>query len=555
MPSVSTSLADIEQSVARPVIFSIINQVFDITGLSKDTEIFYAGSRNVISAPGTTIDDVGRSDAKFQASRVTFIEVEENYTSAAMQEIHVHSFEHIPVFEDPELQFSLRPIYTPSDVEIKIRYRSNSETEVKRWRVDMLLKTSRGVDVNLHTIEYGYPIPYGFMMLCEDVWRLREEIAPYGQSFKEYLLYHSTDRLTLISNQAGEYAQLMVKEKQTRIQGFFDFVGVPEKPERDEETGMWEISFTYKFNYQRPDAVFIHYPVSVHNQLIPEKYTEHIDTEPDPFYQNKVYSKSYAALNQFESDTIGMAVRPPNPIIKIPAYDDFKFETVAPGTASIICALCFVEDDKRTLLDLNDLGEYILDSDVMAFLKSEYPYMTKLYHSFFYVTLYKGRYPVVDGTVEVTPDLKIRAVKDLDLREVYHIRISMMAEVQTLLQSALDRLSLFPKAFTKVIGSVNELLRLNPDFNSLGSKSYIEAWELTSVYRILTGGLRTNAMGLSTSVVSYEEESLSKWPGRPKNTFLEEISQRAVEDYFRQKRRVLLRVQFAGVIVHKQPFS
>jgi hypothetical protein len=551
MPSVSTTLADIEQSVARPIIFTIINQVFDITGLSKDTEVIYAGVRNIVRAPGTTIDDEGAKDAKFQAGRMTFVEVDETYNPAAMQEIHTHSFEHIPVFEDIALRFSLRPIYTTSDVEIKIRYRSNSETEVRRWQAEMLLKASRGQDVNLHTVEYSYPLPYGFMMLANDVWGLREAVAGYGQSFKEYLLSHSTDRLTVLSNQAGEYGHLAVKEKQTRIQGFFDFVGVPEKPSRDEESGTWEINFVYKFNYQRPDAVFVHYPVSVHNQLIPHRYVEHIGSEPDPFFQNKVYSKSYAALNRFEADTLSMHVRSPNPIIKIPAYDDFKPTNIAPGTASIITALCFIEEDKRTLLDLNDLDEFVIDQDVVVFLRAEYPYMTKLYHSVFHIALYCEEYPMVDGSIEVTPELVVKATKDLDPRKVYHLRISMMAEVQMLVQSALDRLALFPKAFTKIFSAINDLLRINPDFNLLSHRNFIEPWELTSIYRILTGGLRTNAMGFSTPLVSYEADSLNKWPYGLKNGFLSDIDQRVVNDYLRQKRRGQLTVMFAGIIVHK----
>jgi len=555
MPSVSTTLPDIEQSVARPIIFTVVNQIFDITGLSKDTEVIYAGVRNVVRAPGTTIDDEGDKDAKFQASRMTFVEVDETYNPAAMQEIHTHSFEHIPVFEDNALCFSLRPIYTPSDVEIKIRYRSNSETEVKRWQAEMFLKSSRGQDVNLHTVEYSYPIPYGFLMLVEDVWKLREAVSPYGQSFKEYMLTHSTDRLTVLSNQAGEYGHLVVKEKQTRIQGFFDFVAVPEKPSRDEETGTWEINFVYRFNYQRPDAVFIHYPISVHNQLIPERYVEHIGSEPDPFFQNPTYSKSYAALNYFEADTIAMQVRAPHPIIKIPSYDDFKFGNTAPGTASVISALCFIEEDKKTLLDLNYLDEFIIDSDIMTFLKGEYPYMTKLYHSVFHIALYCGEYPMVDTSIEVTPDLVVKATRELDPRKVYHLRISMMVEIQMLVKSALDRLALYPRAFTKVISAINDLLRINPDFNHLANKNHIEPWELTSVYRILTGGLRTNAMGLSTSLVSYEVDSLNKWPHGLKNDFLSDIDQRTVREYLRQKRRGQLTVMFAGIIVHKLPLS
>lgn len=551
MPCVSTTLPDIEQSVARPIIFGILNQIFETTGLSKDSEIIYVGKRNIARMPGSTIDDEGKKDAKFQSGRFTFVEVDEKYEAAAIQEIQAHSYEQKPIFCDGSLGFSLRPIYTPSDVTMTVRYRSNSETEVRRWVANMVVRASRGSDVNLHRIDYSYPVPYGFLMLAEDIWKLREAVEPYGESFQQYIVNHSSGRLAVISNQAGKYSQLVVNERKVRIQGFFDFVGIPEEPTLDSESGMWEIQFKYTFKYERPDAVLIFYPVSVHNQLIPEKYTDHIDSEFDPALLNASRSNSYEDLERFELDSVAMATRPPIPFIKIPHYDDFKPQNPPPGTATVISALCFVDDDKETLMDMNDLGDFIIDADVLEFLKSEYPHMTKLYHSFFNVAIYNGEFSLVGERVIVTPDLKIKSTKALDLRRVYHVRVSIIAEVHMLLQAALVRLSKFPKAFTKVISSINELLRTNPDFNLLPSRNQIEPWELTEVYRVLTGGLRTNALSPDVSPVMYEDQSLSKWLRQPTATFLKDLDPVMVKEYLRNKRNCRLSVSCVGVIAHR----
>lgn len=566
MPSISLTLADVEQSVARPVIFSILDQIFDITNLSKDTEVRYNSKRNIGQTVGSSIDETDRS-AKFAADRYTFIDVTEVYDLNAMQETHTHAFEHIPVFEDQKLKFSLRPIYTTSDVTIQIKYRSSSETEVRRWMTEMLQRTSRGRDINLHDIKYTYSLPFPCVATLEDVWTLREGVEPYGDTLEAYFTKHASERFTILSNRAGDGRMLAVTEKQTRIQGMFDFVGIPEVPTRDDDSGSWELSFSYKFSYQRPDSVFMHYPITVHNQFLPKKYLDFLGTEMDPDAQNLYYSKSYEALSLFEHDRRVRDSRQPFPYIRMPSFDDFHLEAVTPGTSTVFTALCFLDDTKRDLLDLKDLGDYVIDKDILDFLQGESSYLTKLYHSLCYISLYVGDEQVLDSKIEVTPDLMVRATTLLDPRKVYHVRVSLMVEVNMALQASIDRLGRYPKAFVKLLGALNELLRLDPDFNNLGNRRHIEAWEMTDVFRILSGHALGAASGPNTALQAYPNSGVGGWsygqgylPHRSRDTgknvlnthngFLAHIDPKTMADYFRDKRRVLTSVMTLGIVIH-----
>jgi len=281
MPCASVTLTDVEQSVARPIIFTILNQIFEITQLSKDTAIHYAGKRTMMSSPGTSIDDGDERDAQFATKRTTVIEVTEQYDVAAVQEVQPNSYDHEAVFDDPYVQLSLRPVYLPSNVTISIRYRSNSETEVKRWMAEMLTRTARGRDINLHDVDYTYVLPDAFTGLLLDVWTLRNAVSPCGDTPEDYVTRYGSNRLTLLTNRGGEHGILAISERQTQIQGFFDFVGIPDAPIRDQASGSWEIAFDYKFNYQRPDGISAHYPISVHNQLLPEKYIATLGDQDD----------------------------------------------------------------------------------------------------------------------------------------------------------------------------------------------------------------------------------------------------------------------------------
>lgn len=567
MPSQSVTLPDIEQSVARPAIFEILNQIFTITNLSKDTKIIYRGHATAIQTPGTSIDDNSR-DAKFAADRYTFVEVVEQYQPGALQETHVHSNEHAAVFLDKDLGLVLRPVYTTSDVTIQIRYRAPSEAEVKRWMAEMLMKTARGRDIDLHTVSYTYPLPYPLIELIEDVWTLREAVAGYGESFMDYITTHSSNRLTLLANRAGEMRHLAIKERQTRIEGLFDISGLPDAPTKDNASGAWEIAFGYKFSYQRPDGLFIKYPIAVHQQFLPTKYLDFLGTEEDPATRNHYYSQSYDALSAFEGDRGGRLGILSNPYIRIPNFDDHDLSNVPPGTATVLTAMCFVEPDGKTLLDLKDLGDYAIDSDVIAFMKSESVHLPHLYHSLIHVSVYADESQLLNDRFIVTPELVIMSVEPLDLRKTYRVRLSMVTNIHNAVRAAIDRLGKFPLAFTKVLSALNELLYVNPDFQALSRRNKIEAWELSYTYWILTGGAMNGYEDYPWNDIlnnpSFDGRIGERFYGGiakgtsspiPGRSFVGSISKASLDDYFRTKRRMAPTVQYSAVIACNSPLK
>ena len=546
MPCHSVTLSGIEQVVSRPVIFSVIEQIFSIARLSNDTQIYYHGATGVIQTPGSNISDNNR-DAKFSPDKYTFIEVEENYQPGALQETHVHSNENLPVFHDKTISLTLRPIYLTSEVKISIRYRSASETEVRRWMADMYMKVSRGRDINLHTVKYTYPLPFPLIELIEDSWKLKENIAPYGENFRDYMVRNSGDRLTLIATQSGEMRQLAITETQSRILGFFDFDSIPDKPTRNQDDGTWEVSFGYRFSYQRPDAVFIQYPVSIHNQFLPKKYLEFENAEDDYSTRKHYQSSSYEALSRFENSQSDRLIKPGPRYIQMPEFDDFIPTLPHPGTASVIVALCFLDNEKKDLISLQDLGDYVIDSDIMEFLLGEYPYMLKIYHSFFHISVYKNGVMQNDSLFEITPELMVRSKEPLDLRSVYRVRIAVITDIELLLWSAIERLGKYPKALTKLLGCLNELIYQNPDFAALYRRKIIKEWELSYIYWIMTGGR-------SPMRTSYLANSFAMSTDKPKNgridnqnTFFN-MDKEEIAKYLDYKLRNMLTVQINGII-------
>lgn len=546
MPKHSLTLPDIEQSVSRPIIYTVLDQLFDIMGLSKDTRILYAGKNGTLGTPGTTIDAPSR-DAVFANGRYTFVEVDETYQTGALQETHIYDDEHVPIFLDPALGVGLYPIYTTSDVVIQIRYRANSETEARRWYSGMQTRASAGRDINVHRVMYKFPIPFTFVTMLEEIWKLREAVDGYGEDFRDYVVKNSSDRLTLLANRAGKYQLLGIKERQARVQGLFDFSGLPDVPVRDSSTGSWEIAFTYKFSYQRPDEVRMDYPIAIHNQLVPEKFVEESVIDDGSEGHEGYYSKSYEALSIFEGARISESLRPHPSFIRIPDFDEFKIPNPPNGTATIFTALCFLDDDKKLLLNMNELGDLFIDPDIMEFLVSEVSWMTRPYQSVLQINTYLNNNPVDSSKIEMNSATDVLSKEPLSLRACHRVRFSIVIDYKLLPWEALERLGKFPKAAVKIMGSINELLRWNPDFGKLENVEKLQPWHLTYLYWVMTGG--HNA---PKSSYIWNDAMAANFKGKAGDRFIGTISSDDLFNFYRNNNRQMRTVQYSCIIAQRQ---
>ncbi len=181
--------------------------------------------------------------------------------------------------------------------------------------------------------------------------------------------------------------------------------------------------------------------------------------------------------------------RDPDPIIRIPSFDDFVMSSVLVYTGTVISALTEVDTvDKRSLLNLSELGDMCLDEDILQFIReSEWPYITKEYCSILSLSLYRNEYITSSATITCDSALNVKATSDLNLRNQHRIRLAIVTDVSMLRGNAVARLLRYPKVLVKIIGSINELLRNHPDFVKLGDKKEITKHSFSYVYSFLTG--------------------------------------------------------------------
>jgi hypothetical protein len=550
MPNISLTLPETGQSITRPVIFDIISQVQTITKLSDKTTILYPGDSMKNQTPGTSIDSKTDRFAMFNTDRYSFIEVEEDYDHETLGSTAITRPEQVPVFLDEKLKVQITPIYAASNVVINFRYRCTSKSEAIKWRDDVRIRVSQMRDVNLHSLTYHYLLPAEIIALLKTIYERREGYLGYGDTFEEYIANMSTSRLTLVGDLVANDARLAISETQTRVIGLFGFDGIPDKLEKDDPNGSWTINFSYKFSYEKPIGCHLKYPIIVHNQLLPKSYTYYTNKSYDLSKVSKYNSISMQALNGFESDTLMDTRVNQNALIHIPEFDDYQILSTPKGTGTIFIALAEVNiTDSMSLFSLDELGDIVIDSDIMDFIKgSEYPYLCDVYQSIIHVHLYRNEYLTASGDIKCDINGNLSAKIPLDLRNQYRVRFSLVVDLTLLSRDALDRLRRWPKALIKIIQAMNELLKNRPDFNDLGSKNYISELEFSPIYAMLTGYTYDNGRGRGPNNYYGSGLPVNNWNGRSVNgPLFYGIDPLLIENY-RRNRVAFNTVEVTGII-------
>lgn len=487
MPNILIPIPSVSQTVSRPVYIDMIQQVQKLTNIDSKTKIFYPGDIQKMQTQGSGIDSDERF-AIFNSDRYTFIEVEDNFDENALATTAVERSEHPPVFIDAKLGVEVKPVYATTSVTINFNYRCPSKSEALRWRDEARTRVSKMMELNLHKVSYHYQLPIDVIIILQEIHKKREAFLPHGQDFTEYVTSFADARLTLTGNIVGEHERLAIAETQTRIQGMYTWDALPEKAQRDDVTGTWSISFGYKFSFEKPIEVHIRYPIMVHNQLLDPLFIEFTDKAYDTDKDIKNFSKSFHAMHAFEMGTVMANRADKDYIIRIPGYDDYLIPDVRRGTGTVLIALTEIDLNKRSIVNLRELGDYTIDPDILDFIaNSEYPYIVKSYKSILNLSLYRNGFLASDSVMTCDSTLNLVATADLDLRNQHRVRLGICVDITLLDTRALTRLKAYPKAMVKIIGSMNELLKNHPDFNDLGNKKYLSGHDFSSVTSFLTG--------------------------------------------------------------------
>jgi hypothetical protein len=487
MAAIVVKLNQTSESVTRPVILEITRSLFEITGIPKDTRIFYPDEDNKRAQPGSTINRDG-VPVFFQSAGEVAIEVEENYERDRILAHAIVRPENLFIFRDDALQVAIKPAYSPTDVTINFKYRALDKSSALRWRDDLMNRVAMSQEINLHKVSYSYFLPTACIDLLTEVHRLRENVDPYGDTFEQYFTKMASNKVSKVTNLSGEQFAYAVAETQRRIQGYFDFEGAPERGDKTDENATWTISFSYKFNYDKPIECVLRYPLMVHNQVIGDDY------RPTPMPDsNEEHLRSYAlstsAFYEFESGKKPLSAEFG---FRIPEYDDMQPSDALPYTRMVFQAMTTVDDAYPThFLSLKDLGDIEFKPEIIAFMKGEAPFMNKPYQSIFNVGMTCMGVLSAAKNVWVDTDLDVHCSYIRNKRNYYHVILSIVTNLEMLSKDALDRLRNNGGVLISILDAIDPTLRQNGQLPPILRPDYVKRDDLNKAIDIINGNILT----------------------------------------------------------------
>lgn len=435
MPNIVGELAETYTSVTRPVINQIVKHLIQVMRLPPDTAVEFFGATESQSQPQSTLTEGVQN--KFPFYGKVSVEANEQYIEDRTLTTAVKKYNDLQYFQDGALAVQIKPVYVACEVTLSFRFRAKDRTTSERWRDELRVRSSQGRAELLHEFDYHLNVPKEFLVILHEIHRLRENVAGYGESLTDWLKAGLTKRATTLTTQAGTHPVLTIAEHQVGIIGWFEFISQPESGAKAGEGSPWETGFDYKFQYDKPVASVMNYPIIIHNQLLGPEYRQ-----SEPVYQliNRARRPSNErGLMDYFSELYKTKAQPLADN-RLPDWDDWVPESENPNFSSLLTMLVGVGDDPTELINLNELDEYELTPKMLEFIKTEWRWMTSIYQSVFYVSLYKWNRPVPDTSVTLDTLGNFVSKIPLSERDAWHVRISMVNELSLLSKEALDRL-------------------------------------------------------------------------------------------------------------------
>lgn len=450
----------IETSVSRPVTLDIADQVMEILQIPKDTRIVFKGDSDSVYQSGSLVKDSSNptsttgntNHVQMAANSQLSIEVTERFMEEYLGTFAVNQPEHTPFFHDDKLGITAKIVYIPTEVSINFKYKSRSKSLTDKIRHDTWARVNNLRDVNLHTVTYTVPVSDAFINVIRYLHALRENVAGYGESFNDYFLSYASPALTQISRLNGKNPNYSLQETATRILGLFDFTGAMEKAEKDSEGSTYTLDFSYKFTYEKPSNQVLKFPVAIHNQLVDRRLVDH-DSPNITEKKKTFYSSSIKHMRQWEIDNVLDQLVDTVSYITIPSYDDIIYDNHVSGTRTLFSAICAVDDaTPKLLLNLNDLGSFHFNEDILNFIKEEeWKYIYKPYQSFLHISHYRNSFLTRHDSVTVDRDLNFQSSSNLDKRVINRVRLSIAKNILDVDHRVIQRLLKYPKILRTLV--------------------------------------------------------------------------------------------------------
>lgn len=277
MYNTTIPIPDSEYTVTRLAVKSVVDDLIALTQLESIDQIIFRERKGVTHTYSNGVLKPGDPNIRLSTGNYLIVDYTEKAdydrnTLRPDQQRNTLLFKHAP------LGVYLWTINGRSQVEMDITLRSQSYDVLNQWIWNLQRRRAMVEPTYYHTIQYNYRIPDSVIAYLYDVWALSEKVEGYNLSLKAFNDKHYTQGLIFRTSQNGERREAAINTNQNLVLGIME--SVPDEISVNNDEGHNEISFSYRFNYDRPNHLHLTYQKFIHGQSVSKVYEAAFNIQP-----------------------------------------------------------------------------------------------------------------------------------------------------------------------------------------------------------------------------------------------------------------------------------
>lgn len=476
MPNITIPISNVYNSVTRPITMMLARDVMAICGLDVDeVPLYLPGERGVVSQPGTGLGE--SDDVRYQSYDHVFCEVEDVIREDQILTTPVRERnDHAPVLVDSALKLEVRPVYVQYDLTFNFKYTTDSKNKAQQWRDELTIRTAESRHSIQHTLLYDLTLDDEILSHLSEVYNKREAIAGYSQSFLEW--FESIQLKEVVARGAidgdADKIVLQIPERQAHLVGTFNH-GAPPVEQKVDGDVTYEIDFSYTVSYLKPTHWNIIYPLVIHQQHIgPGFYDDRPRVSIDDLDTN-VSGVGWQSFERIAWRSRGRSNHNRGGL-RYPYYDDWDVP-LDPLYWSLPLMTWLMGIDvynPTKLLDLKDLPDMEFSPNTWAYLVDNKDTLTRNYRSLLRFTLYEDDVPISPEMIYIDDEMVLRSLKPLNLRRMYHVRLSVVTSSIYLNPITINKALAHPLAVLEIYQTVIPLLDVECAIANFVDEGYLK---------------------------------------------------------------------------------
>lgn len=437
MPTIKLSLFSTEETIDRPILTSVVEDIKNYLGYTNDVYTVY-DEKDSIYRKKSIAGELKSPNTLPNESIV--IDATEDIIDDYSRYLGYINPDTKPFYTDNDIDAGAKILYHKKKLNISFKYDSKSKSDVNAL-INRLRTNSVTEDYYItHNLEYSVILPIKYMKLLNHINTLKNNELKLGKTLADYISETFDSRATVIGSLDGNIYKddVALRERQVSVIGYISDDISNIKKEYNENTNTWSVNFTYSVEYEKPTMFIVNYPLVVFNQLIDRDYRITMDSVPNRLTvrtpANEAIYNSIISIPRLNKLYNGQYV-------VFPSNDTETISPPTPNYVRVATAIALVEKDNlKKLFNLEDIrGFKFKDSFIEFIVCSELDYIGKPYQSMIYIEILKNGKPDYDNEVYIDKDLNLTTKLDLDPKSIYRVGVNILTDLSILSRDAVSR--------------------------------------------------------------------------------------------------------------------